>query len=52
MLGVKVAEKSREHARGMGVPPMKHGQDARATSASKEFCKSLQTKKQCCAFSW
>ncbi len=27
--------------RGMGVPPMEHGQDARATPASKGFCKSL-----------
>ena len=26
---------------GMGVSPMKHGQDARATPASKGFCKSL-----------
>jgi hypothetical protein len=25
----------------MGVPPMKHGQDARATPASKWFCKDL-----------
>ena len=27
--------------RGMGVPPMKHGQDARATPVSKEVCKTL-----------
>ena len=26
--------------RGMGVPPMKHGQDARATPVRKGFCKS------------
>jgi hypothetical protein len=25
----------------MGVSPMKHGQDARATPANKGFCKSL-----------
>jgi hypothetical protein len=25
----------------MGVPPMKHGQDARATLADKGFCKPL-----------
>ncbi len=25
----------------MGVPPMKHGQDARATLADKGFCKTL-----------
>jgi len=25
----------------MGVPPMKHGQDARATPVSKGFCKIL-----------
>jgi len=25
----------------MGVPPMNHGQDARATLAAKGFCKSL-----------
>ena len=25
----------------MGVPPMKHGQDVRATPANKGFCKSL-----------
>jgi len=30
--------------RGMGVPPMKHGQDARATPASKRFCKNLCRK--------
>ena len=29
---------------GMGVPPMKHGQDARATPASKGGCKSPQTQ--------
>ncbi|HHU15702.1 MAG: hypothetical protein KBI41_01370 [Kiritimatiellae bacterium] len=28
--------------RGMGVPPMKHGQDARATPASKGFRKNLK----------
>lgn len=28
-------------SRGMGVPPMKHGQDARATAAGKGFCKNL-----------
>ena len=27
--------------RGMGVPPMKHGQDARATPVGKGFCKTL-----------
>jgi hypothetical protein len=27
--------------RGMGVPPMNHGQDARATLDAKGFCKSL-----------
>jgi len=26
----------------MGVPPMKHGQDARATPAGKEFFKSFK----------
>jgi len=25
----------------MGVPPMKHGQDARATPVGKGFCKTL-----------
>ena len=25
----------------MGVPPLKHGQDARATLADKGFCKPL-----------
>jgi hypothetical protein len=28
----------------MGVPPMKHGQDARATPVNKEFCKILTDK--------
>ena len=30
-----------QNHRGMGVPPMEHGQDARATPANKGFCKSL-----------
>ena len=33
--------------RGMGVPPMKHGQDARATCAYKGFARgSLHTPRQ------
>ena len=31
--------------RDMGVPPMEHGQDARATPTSKDFCKSLDDSK-------
>ena len=29
-------------SRGMGVSPMKHGQDARATLDHSRFCKSLR----------
>ena len=31
-------------SRGMGVPPMKHGQDARATPARKGDCKGLDNR--------
>ena len=33
-------------ARGMGVPPMKHGQDARATYAGKGFCKGFNEEEK------
>ena len=29
---------------GMGVPPMNHGQDARATLTDRRFCKSLKSR--------
>jgi hypothetical protein len=36
----------------MGVPPMKHGQDARATPASEGFRENLQTKAEPCLFAY